>query len=64
VKVSDNMPEGKVAEVKGVVEKARQGALAKVVFFPLFMLACYLGLIAYFKSRGGYRPVDAATGGH
>ena len=64
VKVSDNMPEGKVAEVKGVVEKARQGALAKVVFFPLFMLACYLGLIAYFKSRGGYRPVDAAAGGH
>jgi hypothetical protein len=37
--------------------------LAKVVFFPLFMLVCYLGLIAYFNSRGGYRPVDAAAGG-
>jgi hypothetical protein len=28
-----------------------------MALFPVFMLACYLALIAYFKSRGGYQPV-------
>jgi hypothetical protein len=32
-------------------------ALGKMALFPLFMLACYLVLIAWFKSRGGYQPV-------
>ena len=34
-----------------------QRALAKVVFFPIMMLICYLILIFYFKSKGGYKPV-------
>ena len=33
------------------------GALGKMALFPLFGLACYIGLIAYFKSKGGYKPV-------
>ncbi|MGO8837338.1 MAG: hypothetical protein ACLQAH_00470 [Limisphaerales bacterium] len=32
-------------------------ALGKMALFPLFTLACYLSLIFYFKSRGGYKPV-------
>jgi MFS family permease len=36
-------------------------ALGKMALFPLFMLACYLALLAYFKSRGGYKPVQLAT---
>jgi MFS family permease len=36
-------------------------ALGKMALFPLFMLACYLALIAYFKSRGGYKPVKLAA---
>ena len=32
-------------------------ALGKMALFPLFGLACYLGLIFYFKSKGGYEPV-------
>jgi MFS family permease len=32
-------------------------ALGKMALFPIFGLACYLGLIVYFKSRGGYKPV-------
>jgi hypothetical protein len=32
-------------------------ALGKMAFFPIFGLACYIGLLAYFKSRGGYKPV-------
>ena len=41
-----------------VVKEAKQSALAKMTVFPMFMLACYIGLILYFKSRGGYRPVE------
>jgi MFS family permease len=33
-------------------------ALGKMALFPIFMLACYLALIVYFKSRGGYKPVQ------
>jgi hypothetical protein len=32
-------------------------ALGKMASFPTFMLVCYLGLILYFKSKGGYKPV-------
>jgi MFS family permease len=32
-------------------------ALGKMALFPIFTLACYLALIMYFKSKGGYRPV-------
>lgn len=64
LKVGENLTEEKVEEVKSVVERARQGALAKVIVFPIFMLVCYIGLILYFQSKGGYRPVDASAGGH
>jgi MFS family permease len=41
-------------------------ALGKMAIFPGFMLCCYIGLIFYFKSKGGYQAVHiegaAATG--
>ena len=49
----------KSAEVGEVVKAAKQGALMKVTVFPFFMLICYIGLILYFKARGGYKAVDA-----
>jgi MFS family permease len=33
-------------------------ALGKMALFPTFTLACYLVLIFYFKSQGGYKPVQ------
>ena len=36
-------------------------ALGKMALFPIFGLACYIGLLAYFKSRGGYKPVQLAA---
>ncbi len=36
-------------------------ALGKMALFPLFTLACYLALMGYFKSRGGYKPVQLAS---
>jgi MFS family permease len=40
-------------------------ALGKMAMFPAFMLAGYIGLILYFKSKGGYKPVElAGSSGH
>ena len=44
------------AEAAEISERETQGALAKMAIFPAFMLACYIGLIFYFKSQGGYKP--------
>ncbi len=41
---------------------ANQGALAKIAMFPGFMFFCYIALILYFRSRGGYKPVTLSTG--
>ena len=50
--------------VMGVVDKAKQSSLAKVTILPLFMLICYIGLIMFFKARGGYKAVDISAGAH
>jgi hypothetical protein len=42
-------------------EGANQGALAKVALFPAFMFVCYIALIIYFRSKGGYKPVTLGT---
>lgn len=56
VKVAE-LPEAEAGEVNEIIKTAKQGALAKVTVFPMFMLLCYLTLILYFKSKGGYKPV-------
>jgi hypothetical protein len=45
-------------EIVSIVSAAKQGALAKMCLFPGIMLVCYLILIAYFKSKGGYKPAE------
>ena len=53
-------------EDKGAVERVvaatNQSTLAKVALLPVIMFFCYLGLILYFRSKGGYRPVDLPAG--
>jgi hypothetical protein len=57
--------EEKAGEINEEVKLAKQGALANVTVFPVFMLVCYILLFLYFKQRGGYKPVeiDSSTGG-
>lgn len=44
--------------IKSATTTGQFSALGKMAIFPAFMLVCYLGLIAYFRSRGGYKPVN------
>jgi hypothetical protein len=45
----------KIAKVRS---DSKQLALADMTIFPLSMLIGYVLLIFYFRSRGGYKPVD------
>lgn len=49
--------------IEGVQEVARKDALMTVAIFPVIMLLCYIGLIMYFRSRGGYQAVDISEEG-
>ena len=47
-----------VADAKAGVQ---QSTLEKFSILPLLMMACYIGLILWFRSKGGYKPVDAGA---
>ncbi len=49
------------AEITTATTTGQFSALGKMALFPAFMLACYIALILYFKSRGGYKPVQLAA---
>ena len=51
------------ATVKKIQEGAKRGALGTVAVFPGIMLLSYLGLLLYFRMKGGYRPVELAAQG-
>jgi MFS family permease len=56
-KVGD-LPEEEKATVQASIQSGKQGSLASVAIFPVFMLACYIALIFYFRGKGGYKPVE------
>ncbi len=45
----------------GVLAYCKQKVLAKFAILPFIMFLCYLGLIFYFKSKGGYKAVELAA---
>jgi hypothetical protein len=58
------LSEAEQEEVTALSVKAKKGALATVAIFPGIMLVCYLILIFYFQSQGGYTAVDLGSKGH
>ena len=46
------------ATVAEVTTQAQKDALRTIALLPLLMLAFYVGLILYFRGRGGYRPEE------
>ncbi len=47
--------------ITGIINKAKKAALSTVALFPIFMMLCYIALILYFRSKGGYKPVELET---
>ncbi|MEM6600423.1 MAG: MFS transporter [Verrucomicrobiota bacterium] len=58
------LPPARQKQIQEIVETESQGALAKMTAFPTFMLLCYLGLIGWFRSRGGYKPKVIGEAAH
>jgi hypothetical protein len=42
-------------QITTMQQATKQQALAKIAVLPAIMFCCYLALIVYFKSRGGYQ---------
>lgn len=51
-KMMPALPEIETAERRG-----KSLALHEVAILPVIMLCCYIGLMLYFRSRGGYEPI-------
>jgi hypothetical protein len=51
------------AALKSANTAGQFSALGKMAMFPAFMLVCYIVLIGYFKSKGGYKPIQLEGGG-
>jgi MFS family permease len=58
--------ESLAAEQKNVVLAVQNDfkklTFARTALLPAFMLVCYLGMLAFFRSRGGYRPQELSAG--
>jgi len=58
VKAAAITDETATAAIQTAQTASQFDALGKMAMFPAFMLLCYIGLLLYFKSRGGYKAVD------
>ena len=48
------LPASQADEIAAASKGSAQKALMNMAYFPAFMLAAYIVLIVYFRSRGGY----------
>jgi MFS family permease len=55
------LPEADRQTVEQITTSNSQKTLAKFAILPAIMFFCYVGLILYFKARGGYRPVELSA---
>ena len=55
------LTESQIEELEALESQTKQNALTKIAVLPVIMCACYVALIVYFISRGGYRA-EVLTG--
>ncbi|MEM7807448.1 MAG: MFS transporter, partial [Planctomycetota bacterium] len=58
---ADLLDETQSATLTTARNDAKGDALIRAAILPVIMFLCYLGLLVYFKSRGGYRPETIMT---
>ena len=52
------LDEAAAKELSAVQGDSKRGAFVSIAVLPSFMLACYLVMFFYFKSKGGYKPKE------
>tara|TARA_Y100000766_G_scaffold281724_1_gene293727 strand:+ start:14056 stop:15678 length:1623 start_codon:yes stop_codon:yes gene_type:complete len=60
-------PEAEQEKITSAITKAKDGsaqkALLNMTIFPLIMLIAYVLMFLYFRSKGGYKPLELAADG-
>ena len=49
-------------QLETVQAASKRNVFTTIALLPSFMFLCYVGLFFYFKSRGGYKPVEIGHG--
>ncbi|SKA76848.1 Major Facilitator Superfamily protein [Prosthecobacter debontii] len=44
--------------LEAVQAESKRSVFTSIAVLPTFMLICYIGLFIYFRSKGGYKPVE------
>jgi fucose permease len=57
----DALPQNDKKALEEVQKANNRATLAKVAILPVIMCLCYVALIVYFRSRGGYRVVQLGS---
>ncbi len=57
-KVAAEGTDAEKASIDAIQANSQKGTLSTVAYLPMIMFICYILLILYFRSRGGYKPVD------
>jgi MFS family permease len=52
-----------LAEVSDIRAEAKHKAMAQIAILPLIMAGCYIGLMIYFRAKGGYKAIDLSVDG-
>ena len=50
------LPAADQKQIEVIQDASKRNVLVVTAIFPCVMLVCYLGLVAYFNSKGGYKP--------
>ena len=58
----EGLPDDQQQQIGTVTEESQKDALRLIALLPLLMMVCYIGLIFYFRSRGGYKPAEMSEG--
>jgi hypothetical protein len=56
------LPAPQHQELETVQAASKRSVFTTIAILPSFMLACYLGMFFWFRSRGGYQPVVISEG--
>jgi DHA2 family metal-tetracycline-proton antiporter-like MFS transporter len=52
------LPAPQIEQLELVQAASKRNVFTTIALLPAFMLLCYLGMFLWFRSRGGYKPIE------
>ncbi len=57
------LPADTLQQLETVQAASKRGVFTTIALLPAFMLVCYLFMFFWFRSRGGYKPIELSRAG-